>query len=63
MNNKDSIILRSGLTMGGIVILALLSMTSSVFIAESSKGDAPRSTWRVRCACSPIVSRPVCKTR
>ena len=40
MNNKDSIILRSGLTMGGIVILALLSMTSSVFIAESSKGDA-----------------------
>jgi len=40
MNNKDSIILRSGLTMAGIVILALLSMTSSVFIAESSKGDA-----------------------
>ncbi|HCB12434.1 MAG TPA: hypothetical protein DEP36_02525 [Gammaproteobacteria bacterium] len=40
MNSKDSIILRSGLTMGGIVLLALLSMTSSVFIAESSKGDA-----------------------
>lgn len=40
MNIKDSIILRSGLTMGGIVLLALLSMISSVFIAESSKGDA-----------------------
>ncbi|MFZ1639845.1 MAG: type IV pili methyl-accepting chemotaxis transducer N-terminal domain-containing protein [Candidatus Contendobacter sp.] len=40
MENNDSIIFRSGLTMGGIVLLALLSMVSSVFIAESSKGDA-----------------------
>ncbi len=40
MNYNDSIIFRSGLTMGGIVLLALLSMISSVFIAESSKGDA-----------------------
>ena len=40
MKNNDSIIFRNGLTMGGIVLLALLSMTSSVFIAESSKGDA-----------------------
>ena len=40
MNHNDSIIFRSGLTMGGIVLLALLSMISSVFIAESSKGDA-----------------------
>ncbi len=40
MKSNDSIIFRSGLTMGGIVLLALLSMTSSVFIAESSKGDA-----------------------
>ena len=40
MENNDSIIFRSGLTMGGIVLLALLSMISSVFIAESSKGDA-----------------------
>jgi len=40
MDNNDSIIVRSGLTMGGIVLLALLSMTGSVFIAESSKGDA-----------------------
>ena len=40
MENNHSIIFRSGLTMGGIVLLALLSMISSVFIAESSKGDA-----------------------
>ena len=40
MENNHSIIFRSGLTMGGIVLLALLSMVSSVFIAESSKGDA-----------------------
>ena len=40
MENNQSIIFRSGLTMGGIVLLALLSMISSVFIAESSKGDA-----------------------
>ena len=40
MENNDSIIFRSGLSMGGIVLLALLSMISSVFIAESSKGDA-----------------------
>ncbi|MDG4595760.1 MAG: type IV pili methyl-accepting chemotaxis transducer N-terminal domain-containing protein [Candidatus Contendobacter sp.] len=40
MENHHSIIFRSGLTMGGIVLLALLSMVSSVFIAESSKGDA-----------------------
>ncbi|MDS4025553.1 MAG: type IV pili methyl-accepting chemotaxis transducer N-terminal domain-containing protein [Candidatus Contendobacter sp.] len=40
MENNRSIIFRSGLTMGGIVLLALLSMISSVFIAESSKGDA-----------------------
>ncbi len=40
MDNNDSIIFRSGLIMGGIVLLALLSMTSSVFIAESTKGDA-----------------------
>jgi nitrate/nitrite-specific signal transduction histidine kinase len=40
MKSNDSIIFRNGLTMGGIVLLALLSMTSSVFIAESSKGDA-----------------------
>lgn len=40
MESNESIIFRSGLTMGGIVLLALLSMVSSVFIAESSKGDA-----------------------
>jgi two-component system nitrate/nitrite sensor histidine kinase NarX len=40
VNHNDSIIFRSGLTMAGIVLLALLSMISSVFIAESSKGDA-----------------------
>ena len=40
MKSNDSIIFRNGLTMGGIVLLALLSMISSVFIAESSKGDA-----------------------
>lgn len=40
MDSNESIIFRSGLTMGGIMLLALLSMTSSVFIAESSKGDA-----------------------
>ncbi|MDQ5910511.1 MAG: two-component system, NarL family, nitrate/nitrite sensor histidine kinase NarX [Pseudomonadota bacterium] len=40
MKNNDSIIFRSGLTMGGIVLLALLSMVSSMWIAESSKGDA-----------------------
>ena len=40
MENNESIIFRNGLTMGGIVLLALLSMISSVFIAESSKGDA-----------------------
>jgi len=40
VENNQSIILRSGLIMGGIVLLALLSMISSVFVAESSKGDA-----------------------
>lgn len=40
MESNDSIIFRSGLIMSGIVLLALLSMISSVFIAESSKGDA-----------------------
>jgi len=40
VENNHSIIFRSGLTMGGIVLLALLSMISSVFIAESSKGAA-----------------------
>ncbi|CDH43266.1 hypothetical protein BN874_1120006 [Candidatus Contendobacter odensis Run_B_J11] len=40
MEDNESIIFRSGLTMSGIVLLALLSMISSVFIAESSKGDA-----------------------
>ncbi|HRD48819.1 MAG TPA: type IV pili methyl-accepting chemotaxis transducer N-terminal domain-containing protein [Candidatus Contendobacter sp.] len=40
MESNESIIFRSGLTMGGIVLLALLSMISSVLIAESSKGDA-----------------------
>jgi len=40
VENNDSIIFRSGLIMGGIVLLALLSMISSVFIAQSSKGDA-----------------------
>lgn len=40
MESHDSIIFRSGLTMGGIVLLALLGMISSVFIAESTKGDA-----------------------
>ena len=40
MDHPDSIILRSGLTMGGIVLLALFSMAGSMFIAESSKGDA-----------------------
>ncbi len=40
VENSESIIFRNGLTMGGIVLLALLSMISSVFIAESSKGDA-----------------------
>jgi two-component system nitrate/nitrite sensor histidine kinase NarX len=40
MDHSHSIILRSGLTMGGIVLLALFSMVSSMFIAESSKGDA-----------------------
>lgn len=40
MESNESIIFRSGLIMGAIVLLALLSMISSVFIAESSKGDA-----------------------
>lgn len=40
MESDESIVFRGGLTMGGIVLLALLSMISSVFIAESSKGDA-----------------------
>jgi two-component system nitrate/nitrite sensor histidine kinase NarX len=40
VENNQSIIFRSGLTMSGIVLLALLSMISSVFIAESSKGAA-----------------------
>ena len=40
MENNESIIFRSGLTMSGIVLLALLSMLSSMYIAESSKGDA-----------------------
>jgi two-component system nitrate/nitrite sensor histidine kinase NarX len=40
VESNESIIFRSGLTMGGIVLLALLSMIGSVFIAESSKGDA-----------------------
>jgi nitrate/nitrite-specific signal transduction histidine kinase len=40
VENNESIIFRSGLTMSGIVLLALLSMISSIFIAESSKGDA-----------------------
>jgi two-component system nitrate/nitrite sensor histidine kinase NarX len=40
VESNESIIFRSGLTMSGIVLLALLSMISSVFIAESSKGDA-----------------------
>ena len=40
MNHNDSIIFRSGLSMGGIVLLALLGMLSSIWIAESSKGDA-----------------------
>ena len=40
MENNDSIILRSGLAIGGIVLLALLSMLSAMLIAESSKGDA-----------------------
>ena len=40
MESNESIIFRSGLTMSGIVLLALLSMISSMFIAESSKGDA-----------------------
>lgn len=40
MENNESIIFRGGLTMAGIVLLALLSMISSAFIAESSKGDA-----------------------
>lgn len=40
VKHNESIIFRNGLTMGGIVLLALLSMVSSVFIAESSKGDA-----------------------
>lgn len=40
MNSYESIIFRSSLTMGGIVLLALLSMFSSVFIATSSKDDA-----------------------
>ena len=40
MESNESIIFRSGLMMSGIVLLALLSMISSVLIAESSKGDA-----------------------
>ncbi|MCP5198045.1 MAG: type IV pili methyl-accepting chemotaxis transducer N-terminal domain-containing protein [Gammaproteobacteria bacterium] len=40
MDHWHSIILRNGLTMGGIVLLALFSMATSMFIAESSKGDA-----------------------
>jgi two-component system nitrate/nitrite sensor histidine kinase NarX len=40
VDSNESIIFRSGLTMSGIVLLALLSMISSVFIAESSKGAA-----------------------
>lgn len=31
---------RGGLTMGGIILLALPRMISSVFITESNKGDA-----------------------
>ncbi|MCB1776958.1 MAG: type IV pili methyl-accepting chemotaxis transducer N-terminal domain-containing protein [Candidatus Competibacteraceae bacterium] len=40
MGHRHSIILRSGLTLGSIVLLALFSMASSIFIAESSKSDA-----------------------
>lgn len=40
VSHNDSIIFRSGLTMGGIVLLALLSMINAIFVAESSKGDA-----------------------
>ncbi len=36
----DSLLFRVGLTMAGIIVLALLSMVDSLLIAESSKGDA-----------------------
>lgn len=40
MELRESIIFRGGLAMGGIVLLALLSMISAVLTAESTKGDA-----------------------
>ena len=41
MESNESIIFRSGLTMSGIVLLALLSMIGSVFIAKPRRGDPP----------------------
>lgn len=59
MNHNDSIIFRNGLTMGGIVLLALLSMISSVWIAESSKGDAAaiNLAGSLRMQCYRIATR------
>lgn len=37
---KDSLLLRMGLILAGIVLLALVSMLSSVIIAEAARGDA-----------------------
>ncbi len=47
LEGSESIMFRSGLSMGGIVLLALLSMISSVFIAASSQGDtvASNENW------------------
>lgn len=40
MTRNDPLLFRVGLTMAGIILLALLSMLDSLLIAESSKGDA-----------------------
>ncbi|MBK8752846.1 MAG: hypothetical protein IPL99_14965 [Candidatus Competibacteraceae bacterium] len=61
MEDNESIIFRSGLTMSGIVLLALLSMISSVFIAEVRETPL-RSIWQARCACNPIALPPACNS-
>ena len=40
MEIRQSIIVRGGLAMGSIVLLALLSMISAVLTAKSAQGDA-----------------------
>lgn len=60
MENNDSIIFRSGLSMGGIVLLVLLSMISSVFIAESSKGDAAAINLAGSLRMQSYRSQPAC---